>query len=48
MKCQKCKNDVKNTFTWDEKRKTYQVCDKCLEKLIYKERKKGLKKWIRL
>ena len=37
MKCSKCKKEVKETFTND---KWQQVCKECLEKEIYKRRKK--------
>ena len=43
MKCSKCKKEVKETFTND---KWKQVCKECLEKEIYRRRKKykGVKK----
>lgn len=37
MKCSKCKKEVKETYTND---KWKQVCKECLEKEIYKRRKK--------
>lgn len=40
MKCSKCKKEVKETYTND---KWQQVCKECLEKEIYKRRKKDRK-----
>lgn len=40
MKCSKCKKEVKETYTND---KWKQVCKECLEKEIYKRRKKNRK-----
>ena len=42
MKCEKCKNNFENLFTSKDNK---QICEKCLEKEIYKERKKTIKKY---
>ena len=41
MKCSKCKKEVKETYTND---KWKQVCRNCLEKEIYKRRRKKITK----
>lgn len=46
-KCQLCKEETDVLFTVNKKNKEYQACRKCLEEIIYKQRKKVLKKWIR-
>lgn len=44
MRCYICKKEVKETFTLDNQK---MVCNKCLEKEIYKERRKIMKKYKR-
>lgn len=40
MKCEKCKNNFEYLFTSKDNK---QICEKCLEKEIYKERKRVIK-----
>lgn len=44
MKCEKCKKETKQLFTLEKNKKDLMVCSKCLEKSIYKKRKRNLKK----
>lgn len=44
MKCQKCKKEIKESFTSDNYE---EICKECLEKEIYKKRKKTVKKYKR-
>lgn len=48
MKCEKCKKDTKELFTLERKKRDLMVCSRCLEKSIYKERKKILKQVRRI
>lgn len=43
MKCEKCKKETQQLFTLEKNKKELLVCSKCLEKSIYKERRKLLK-----
>ena len=47
MKCEKCKNETNQLFILEKRKRDLMVCGKCLEKSIYKERKKLLKKYRR-
>ena len=47
MICGKCNKYTEELFTIDKKNKEYLVCRSCLEKEIYKERKKTMKKYKR-
>ena len=42
MKCDKCKKEIKESYTSDDNKT---VCKECLEKEIYKQRKKIIKKF---
>lgn len=44
MKCEKCKKETQELFILEKKKKDLMVCSKCLEKSIYKERRKIIKK----
>ena len=46
-RCELCKKETDILLTIEYKNKEYQVCRECLEKSIYKKRKKELKNWIR-
>lgn len=47
MICIKCNKYTDELFTIEKKNKEYLVCRSCLEKEIYKERKKIMKKYKR-
>lgn len=48
MKCEKCKKNTKELFTLERRKRDLMVCSRCLEKSIYKERKKILKQVRRI
>lgn len=48
MKCEKCKKATNQLFTLEKRKIDLMVCSKCLEKSIYKERRKLLKQVRRL
>lgn len=43
MKCEKCKKETNQLFTLEKRKIDLMVCSKCLEKSIYKKRRKLLK-----
>lgn len=47
IKCQICKKETDILLTAEKKNKEYKVCRKCLEEIIYNQRRKELKKWNR-
>lgn len=47
MICAKCNKYTDELFTIDKRNKEYLVCKECLEKNIYKERRRIIKKYGR-